>query len=182
MVLCIGFGSMPLQPIPPSPTPEDVAAQALAAMSEQRLDDFAALMHPEALDDFRSMLLPVAEAAHRKGQSEQLLTLFHGVETMEGLRNLDSKSFFAAFLTGVSEVIPQFAQAMRGMTAEVLGHVMEGGDIAHIVYRGSVALEGATIKKVAVISMKGTDQGWGMLLTGDIENMARMLELQMGGD
>lgn len=158
------------------PSPEMVAEKALRALKEDRISDFAGTMHPDALAQLKAMLLSVAGAADQQGQADEILALFDGIRTLDELRKLDDAAFFISFFKAMMEQRPEIKNALRGMSLKVIGHVAEGDGVVHVVYRGTVSTEGLTITKMAVMSLKSTESGWGMLLTGDIENMANMLK------
>jgi hypothetical protein len=163
-------------------SPEAVAARALSALKENRIADFARAMHPEALKQLRSTLLAVVDAAEKKARVEEALSIFKDVGSAAELRKLDDVAFFTAFFEGVMEMQPRLRDAFRGMTLDVIGHVPEGADVIHVVYRGTVTQGEAKVSKMSVMSLKANGDDWGMLLTGDIENMAAMLKRQFGAE
>jgi hypothetical protein len=158
--------------------PEAVAANALASLKENRIGDFAAAMHPEALKALRSTMLSVVDAAEAKGRTAEALATFKNVRSADELRKLDDVAFFTVFLEGMMQVQPRLRDALRGMTSDVIGHVAEGPDVVHVVYRGTVTQGDVKLTKLSVMSLKSNGDGWGMLLTGDIEGMAAALKRQ----
>lgn len=161
-------------------SPEAVAARALSALKESRIADFGRAMHPEALKQLKSTLLAVVDAAEEKERVDEILSLFKDAESAADLRKLDDVAFFTAFFEGAMEKQPRLRNALRGMTLDVIGHVAEGADVIHVVYRGTVTQGEVKVSKMSVMSLKANGDDWGMLLTGDIENMAAMLKLQFG--
>jgi hypothetical protein len=159
-------------------TPEVVAQKAVLALKENRLDDFAKAMHPEALKGFREFLVPLADAAEKDGEEEELLAIFQGVSTVEELKKLHDRQFFMAFFQGVMTKTPEMKQVMAGAEVEMLGHVMEGKDTAHVVCRMKMSFEGVKFKKMTVISLRRTEGGWAMLLSAEVEGMAELLKRQ----
>ena len=162
-------------------SPEDVARRALQALKQDRLDDFAALMHPEALARAKTLLLSIVRAAAKEGAEKEVLGLFRGVETPEQLEKLNDVEFFVSFYGGLTSMLPQMKELLEGAEVRVIGHVSEGKDVAHVVYRISMTSDGAQITKLTVLSVRKTEQGWRMLLSGDIEGVAKMLERRFGG-
>lgn len=161
-------------------SPEAMAARALAALKENRIADFASAMHPDALKQLKSTLLPVVDAAEKKGRVDEALSIFKNVESTADLRKLDDVAFFTAFFEGMMKLQPRLRDAFRGMTLEVIGHVAEGQDVIHVVYRGTVTQGDLKMSKMSVMSLKANGDEWGMLLTGDIEGMAAVLKRQFG--
>ncbi|HXG11466.1 MAG TPA: hypothetical protein VNK04_17055 [Gemmataceae bacterium] len=157
-------------------TPDTVARNALDALKEDRLEDFAKAMHPDALKRFKALLLSIVDAAAKDGQEKQILVLFSGVRTADDLKKLDETQFFVAFYRGVTRLRPEMKQLLGGAEVQTLGYVMEGKDTAHVVYRMTVSAEGAKVTKLDVLSLQKTGTGWGMLLSGDIEGIANLLK------
>lgn len=161
-------------------TPEAVAARAMVALKENRIADFARAMHPDALKQLKSTLLAVLDAAEKKERVDEVVRLFKGAESAADIRKLDDVAFLAAFFEGGMERQPRIRNAVRDMTFDVIGHVSEGADVIHVVYRGTVTQGGIKISKMSVMSLKPHGDDWGMLLSGDIESMATILKLQFG--
>jgi hypothetical protein len=64
---------------------------------------------------------------------------------------------------------------------EPVGHVKEGSDTAHVVYRVEIPLEGITIERMAVLSLGRQGETWRALLSGDYSELARVLREALGG-
>ncbi len=159
-------------------TPEAVAARALTALKDNRIADFARAMHPDALRQLRSILLAVLDAAEKKECVDDVLSIFKNVKSAAALRQLDDVAFFTAFFEGMMQGQPRVRDAFRGMTLEVIGHVSEGPNVIHVVYRGTVVQGEAKVSKMSVMSLKANGDDWGMLLTSDVEGIASMLKRQ----
>lgn len=158
--------------------PEAVATRALAALKENRIADFAKSMHPEALKQLKVTLLEIVTEAEKQERVDEVLTIFKNVKSADDLRKLDDVAFFTAFFEGVMQLQPRVRDALRGTTLDVIGHVPEGLDVIHVVYRGTVTQGDVKVSKMSVMSLKAHGDDWGMLLTGDIEGMAAMLKRQ----
>jgi hypothetical protein len=159
-------------------SPEAIAARALSALKEDRIADFASAMHPDALKQLRSTLLDVVEAAEQEGAVDDVLSMFKNVASVDELRGLDDVAMFTAFFEGMMQMQPRLREAFRGMTIDVIGHVPEGPDVVHAVYRGTITHGQTKVSKMSVMSLKADGDGCGMLLTGDIEAMAAALKQQ----
>lgn len=159
-------------------TPEAVVTGALTALKENRIADFAALMHPEALKQVKGSLLAVVDAAEEKERVEEVLRIFNNVTSADDLRQLDDVAFFTAFFEGVLKMQPRLRNVLGGMTLNVIGHVPEGADILHVVYRGTFTQGDIKFSKMEVMSLKAHGEAWGMLLTGDLEGMTQALKRQ----
>lgn len=170
----------PASVAPAMQTPEEVAKAALEAMRESRLGDYARMMHPEAAANFKQMMLPVFSEAFENGEEQELLSIFPEVESLAQLEMMDSAEFFQVFLEGVFSARPDFQEVLAGTEMTVLGSVAEGDSHAHVVYRGSIALEEVKVTKVGVVSFQRTETGWGMLLSGEFEGLANALQQRFG--
>lgn len=156
-------------------TPEAAAEAYFAAMTEGEIGRMAGMMHPEALSAFRGILQPVVDLAEKsEGGAGEVLQLFDGITTTKDLRRLDDTKFFASFFAGMSTLQPELLDAMRGAETETVGHVMEGADTAHVIYRMTMQV-GATVTQTEVISLRRTKDGWGVLLSGEMEGLAESL-------
>ena len=160
-------------------TPEAVARKAMEAMKENRLDDFAKTMHPEALKSVKSALVAVAEAAAKDGRENEVLVLF-GDKSLDDLKKLSDAQFFVAFYGGLTRLRPELKRTISGAEVQIIGHVLEGKDTAHVVLRMTATVEGTKVTKTDVVSMRKTETGWGMLLSADLENMASVLKRRFG--
>lgn len=169
------------EPATQADTPETFARQALDALKEDRLDDFAKAMHPDALKRLKTLLVSIVDGAASQGQERQVLVLFSGVSTADDLKKLDDVQFFVAFYRGLVRLRPEMKQALGGADVQILGHVLEGQDTAHVVYRMTVTAESLKITKLNVLSMQKTESGWAMSQSGDIEGMAEALKRRFGG-
>jgi hypothetical protein len=175
-ITAVGDGA----PATPRGTPEDIASRALAALKENRIADFTKEMHPEALQSLKKRLLEVVDAAEEKGRAAETLKIFKGVSEPGQLRAMDDTEFFTAFFEGMLALQPRVRDAFKDMALDVVGHVREGDDVVHVVYRGTTSVGNVKISKMSVMSLKADGESWRMLLSGDIEGMAAMMKLQFG--
>jgi hypothetical protein len=162
-------------------SPEAVAKAYFNALKANKPDEAARLMHPEALKAFRGMLLGAAKAADEEGQAKELLRLFSGVDSLDALKKLDPPEFFAAFLKAVGKLRPEIVGILTKSEAQVLGHVKEGKDLAHVVCRLKAKVDEAKMTGVTVISLRRTEKGWGVLLSAQIEGLGAALKKRFPG-
>jgi hypothetical protein len=177
--------SIPLradEPKTKADSPEAVAKRAMEALKEDRLDDFAKAMHPDALKELKSVMVSVVEAAEKGGQAKDLLALLGNAKSSDDLNKLDEQKFFVVFYRGLTRSQPKLKEVLSGAEIKVLGHIMEGTDTAHVIHRMTMTVEGTKVAKMEVISMRKTESGWGMMLTGDLENVAKALRRQFGAE
>jgi hypothetical protein len=77
----------------------------------------------------------------------------------------------ARFLQVTSRTVPQVA-TFGEVKPEIIGHVLEGPALAHVVYRASTKSGAIKLTRVNVMSVKRSPQGWRGLLGSDLEGLA----------
>lgn len=157
------------EPVPP--TPEEVARNYVTALKGLRMKDVAARMHPDGLKDIRRKMMATVAYAGRLGHAEAMLPLFHGVPSIAALKKLDDRSFVAATLAGGLRRQPIVKQQFQTATFEVVGHVPQGPNIAHVVCRATLLQSGKWEAGVIPFTLKRTPQGWGVLPSSDLEGL-----------
>lgn len=160
-------------------TPEAAARAYIKAMQQNQVDAFIAMMHPEALAQFKKMMLPLAQTAAKKGKEKELMVLFMGVKTAAQLEALPPAAVFKAFYKGLLHMMPHMAKILAGSQMKVLGHVNEGPDLAHVVYRAVMKMDKVNFQKLEVISLKKYHGKWMVMLSGNIQGIAAQLKQQM---
>jgi hypothetical protein len=152
-------------------TPEGAAREYLRLFQAGDWRQAAALMHPDALEELKGFFSLVAEG----DSAGVVLGPMFGVSGAAEFRALTAQEVYARVLGTVSRSAPQLVPAMRGMQAEVLGSVNEGPEVAHVVYRLSVTLDGVTSTKVQVLSFRRSGDRWMGLLSGDLRALAESI-------
>ena len=157
-------------------TPEMVTRQFGAAM---RINDWvgtAELMHPDALAHFRDMFLPIVRADSTGRLCDRLFATKSAAEVAA----LPNAELFARFFRTLVNGAPELSGMFAGADLVPVGHVMEGNDVAHVVFRMKVAADGVTITKVQAMSLRRSGQTWRVLLSGDFEGLAAALARRTG--
>jgi hypothetical protein len=132
-------------------------------------------MHPEALARFRAMFVPLA--THEKGA--ELRQEMFGANSVAELNALTDVELFERFLRSLMTLSPEFQAVMGAAETDMLGHVAEGPDLAHVVYRMRLTVEGMAVTKLDVMSLRRAGSEWKALLKGDIEGMAEAIRRQV---
>ncbi|MFQ5795883.1 MAG: hypothetical protein ACE5JP_12635 [Candidatus Bipolaricaulia bacterium] len=164
-------------------TPESVAHAYFIALRENNWDLVCELMHPEAIDKLRNLILPIALEADRSGGGEEFFELIFGdVDDINKLSQLNLQQFCVSFFKGQT-----LAFALEGLSnSEImtLGYVNEGPEVAHVVYRMNLRFDdfgdddiNITMTQIAVISLQRYGSEWRVLLTGEVEGIAQMLQV-----
>lgn len=162
-------------------SPESTLARAMDEMNHDRIEKFTDEMHPDALKSFRTSMMAIVDAADKDGKSGQLIPLFDGVKSVADLKALDDRQFFVKYLRGVMAMQPGLKKAMAGAKIDMLGHVDEGSDKTHVVYKLTLEFDGTPIEKMTVNSLQKQGSKWALLLSGDTEGMVAMMKQQLAG-
>ncbi|HEU4565179.1 MAG TPA: hypothetical protein VFS05_11040 [Gemmatimonadaceae bacterium] len=152
-------------------SPESTAGRYVAALREADFATVARLMHPSALQQIRRLVTAVAS---KDGSGEVLRTL-GGVGSASELAAVPDTVLFARFLANTAGANEELRQAMRDARMEVLGHIAEGADTAHVLYRVHLTVQGVPFRKVDVLSLRRSAGEWRALLTADLEGMVGAL-------
>jgi len=148
-------------------TPEQVVQRYYQTFQSGDYAANAALMHPGALEELKTTLTGMA-ALPGATEEPEFREMF-GVQTLEELRALPAQVLFERVLRN------QLEGEMRAILAtarvNVLGHVLEGENTAHVVYRMRMDFGGQTMDQVQVVPLERVDGQWRVLLTGSLAGM-----------
>lgn len=161
--------------VSPSPaiaaTPEGVVARYTEAIKRKDWKAGATLMHPDALQQLKRMFRPIVFAA----PNLEMGKMFFNVRTPGEFDRLSGPQAFERLMVAVTRLNPEIGSALTNSKSEIIGHVLEGDDTAHVVYRMTTKVEGISVTKMGIMPLKKSGATWGGLLTGDIEGMAAAL-------
>lgn len=154
-------------------TPEQVAGRYFETL---RTGDYAAnvaLMHPEALDELREMMQGLVALAGTAAAEEEVDSTFQqmfGVPDAAAFNQLSAAQVFERMLRSQLEN-PDMREILSGSQTTILGHVMEGDSVAHVVYRMRMSFGEMDMDQVQVTPLKRADGQWRVLLTGSLAGM-----------
>ena len=151
-------------------SPEVAAQQYFELTRTENWAGIADATHPDALKRFQEILAPLVAA---DGTGE-LATLF-GFPDAEAFKKAPAREVYVGLMKTISARAPALKQAITGMKVQVLGHVPEGADSAHVVYRGSAAALDMSMESIEVISFRRHEGTWRALLTRNVEGLAAAL-------
>jgi hypothetical protein len=161
-------------PAPTAETPEQVTDRFIAAMRAADWQGMAALMHQNALKEMRQLLAGVFEAPNAAEIRQQLL----GATTVQQAKAMSDTAVFAALMRLTTQDA-DVAALLKSAKVQVLGHVNEGPDTAHVVYRMAMTINGIPITKMDVMSLARSPVGWRGLLKGDVTALAAGIRAAM---
>lgn len=166
---------------PEDDSPEAVVRKAISAVNRGKVEDFAKEMHPQSLEKFRAAMWTVVELAAAKGKGNEMLPLFRGTKNLKELKRLTDRQFFTRLMRGLIANNPEIKQALTGTKPETIGHLDEGEDATHVLYRSRLDTPGGDLEKVNVISMKKDGARWAMQLSGDLDGMVLVMKQKVAG-
>ena len=149
-------------------TPEQVVQRYFDTF---RTGDYAgnvALMHPEALASMKETMSGLA-ALPGAAEDPQFQAMF-GVSTIEEFNRLAPAVLFERVIRSQLDK-PEMREMLSGAQTFVLGHVMEGDSVAHVVYRMRMSVGEMNVDQVQVAPLKRADGQWRVLLTGSFAGM-----------
>ena len=155
-------------------TPEQVTDRFLTAMRAADWQGMAALMHQNALKQMRQLLAGLLEAPNGGPMRQQLL----GVTTVQQAKALSDTAVFASLMRMTTQDA-DVAELLRTAKVQVLGHVNEGADTVHVVYRMAMTVNGIPVTKMDVMSLARSPVGWRGLLKGDVSALAAGIRAAM---
>ncbi|MFQ5796854.1 MAG: hypothetical protein ACE5JP_17670 [Candidatus Bipolaricaulia bacterium] len=169
-------------------TPESVADAYFIALRENNWNGVCQLMHPEAIDSLRNVMLPIALEADRVGaeaEEEFLEVLVGGIGSIEEFLRLNLQQFCVSFFQG--PILTGLLEGISNSEIMALGHVNEGPEVAHVVYRMNTRFDdfgegvdddmNITVTQLSVISLQRYGSEWRVLLTGELEGMVQVLQM-----
>ncbi len=149
-------------------TPENVASRYMEATRRTDWKTCAALMHPDALIQLKQIFRPLVAT----GQEPKLGVLFFNVRTVAEFERLSGQEAFERLMAFFTKLSPEISSAIKTSQSNIIGHVLEGNDMAHVVYRMTMKTQGVSVTKLAIMPLKKSGTAWKGMLTGDIEGLA----------
>lgn len=144
-------------------TPESAATSFLRSVRAIRWDVAAQFVHTETLDRFEATVTMIADA-DETGGARRFLT---GTDSL-GLAALEPGEIFGRALGALVDDMPGLMHALFDRDDEVLGHVLEGDGMAHVVYRTTARISGA-VSEVKVMQLLNTASGWRVYESDELE-------------
>ena len=183
-------------------SPRAVVEESFAALGARNWDAVADLSAPQFLDQFRQKQLFYAEDDERQRMagkknpdsyglpkcvqkyfesqqgnfSKRFLENFAGVDNLLQLEVLTPLQFFAAWLAGTKNLKPDEQAAGPRIVVPsrtVIGELIEGDSIAHVVYRRVPSPPGDNDQGVKVITLRRYDGVWKLFPNDDMIQAGR---------
>ena len=155
-------------------TPSDAAKDYFKLLQSKDYTAVAKSFYPEALAELKNMMSFVSEIPEEK-QKMFIPALFGTEANADTLMKMSDTQFFASFLGSVMGKIDS-AGGLDFSNMEVLGEVMEGTELAHVVTRNKMVVGEMELEMMEVISFKKHDKEWKALMTGKIKGFAQQMK------
>jgi hypothetical protein len=159
-------GSMPTaaQTLPELTASPDAAAELfIRSVRTLRWGAAAQFMDPETLELFRDVVTMITEVE----ESGELLRYLTSADSAAYAR-LSDPEVFERSLTALITDMPGLSHSLYDRDDEILGHVPEGPDSAHVVYRTHARISGA-LPEVKVMQMQRGPEGWRVLWSDELD-------------
>ncbi len=144
-------------------TPEEAAELFLRSVRSIRWGTAAQFIHADPLVRFQEIVTMVS-AADSTGDLREYLT---GTDAA-GYTSLDAATVFDRSIGAMIDDMPGLMHAIFDRDDEVLGHVPEATDTAHVVYRTTARISGA-VSEVKVMQLVRTASGWRVYWSDELE-------------
>lgn len=156
-------------------TPMETAREYFDDLKQERYESAAAMFDPDALHTFRESFSFLLELPAETGTP--VVRMFFGPQsTPASVKKLQDDQFYALMLKSLMNM----AGKANFDRLQIIGELSEAPDLAHVVSRNSVTVQGITVEKMEVLSMKKQGEGWKLLMTGEIKGFAGKLKNSLG--
>jgi hypothetical protein len=152
----------------------ETATDYFSVLRQKDYDRAAAFFDPNALGAFRQMMSFMSEIP-KEAQEEVYTTFFGAGANKESIAKMSNARFFASFLRFIMASADE-AGGLKFGKVDILGEVMEGKDVAHVVTRSNVSVGDIEVEAMEVVSFKKHGKEWKTLLSGNIKGLANQLK------
>jgi hypothetical protein len=149
-------------------TPERVVERYFQSFRDRDFAANAALMDPAALRELHATMASLVAAAGDDPGGELVATF--GVASAAELRALPPAVLYERMLRSTLGD-REMAGVLTSAELRVLGHVPEGDDVVHVVYRMRMSHAGIELDQVQLAPLRRTADGWRVMLTGSLAGM-----------
>lgn len=143
-------------------TPEAAAELYLGSVRAIRWSNVSRVLAAPTLERFHELVIMLA-ATDSTGEVRRFLTDTDSA----GFEELTPPEVFARAVGAMIDDMPGLMHALYDRDDEVLGHVAEGADTAHVVYRTTARISGAQ-PEVKILQLLRERNGWRVLWSDDL--------------
>jgi len=146
------------------PGPDSIATEFQSALRAVAWRAAVARLHPDALEDFHYRMSLLVEMDTTRAPLEKL----YPRGGLEIYRRKSAEEVFLRVMEVLSEDAPGLVHALVVREVEVIGHVPEAPDLAHVVYRSTADLSGA-VPELRLMTMKRDGDRWRVLSSQELD-------------
>lgn len=158
-------------------TPTETAQEYFDNLKHERYESAAAMFDQVALRTFRESFSFLMELPAETGTPA--IRIFFGPQsTPASVKKLQDGQFYALMMKSLMNM----AGKANFDRLQIIGVLPESPDLAHVVSRNSVTVQGVTVEKMEVLSMKKQGDGWKLLMSGEFKGYASKLKSSLGTD
>ena len=164
-----------------SPSFADTASQAASdyfnVLKQKDYERAANYFDPVALAEFRQMMDFIYEVPDEV-QQKVFTTFFGPGASKESINKMSDALYFAAFLRAIMAQAEK-AGSIDFEKMEILGEVMEGEHVAHVVTRNRVKVGQIEVEAMEVVSFRKDGKQWKALMSGKIKGIPNQLRVAL---
>lgn len=148
----------------------ETAKDYYSLLKQKNYNSAAGYYDPAALSEFRQLMSFVNAIPDAKRQVFYQ-AFFEPDLTDSSIKTLSDSDYFASFLRGVlgSEI---FSETINYDDVEILGEVLEDGDLAHVVTRNKYSFKEQDVESVEVSTFKKIGGKWMVQMSGKLKTIA----------
>jgi len=154
-------------------TPTETTEAFFKQLKKGDFEAAAALFYPPALTEFRESL-GIINDAPATAQQQFRKAFFGEKATPDSVAKMSDSEFFASFLrVAVTQAEAQGTANFDGM--EILGEVMEGPDVAHVLTRNRVSVGDFEVETMEIVSCRKQGDEWKLLVSSEMKGLANQI-------
>jgi hypothetical protein len=159
-----------------------VAMAAYDALAVLDVEKQASFVHPAAMDELKEIIWPAFEYAATNDQTGQAMQMIQslGVQSdSTGLVAMEPQELYVALMNFLFQVSPGLTESMQSAVFEPVGQVAESDTLVHVLTRVTSSVQGLSIARMEVTTMRKSDTGWMLALQSDMEGLAKQIRFRM---
>ena len=145
-------------------------------LKQKNYSTAAGYYDPAALSEFRKLMSFENDIPEGK-RKIYFQTFFVPALTDESIRKLSDLDFFISFWRGIL-ASKRFSGSIKYDDVTILGVVMEGKDLAHVVIRNRISVADHDVEAVEVTTFGKIGNQWKVKMSGKLEVIALTLRWQ----
>jgi hypothetical protein len=151
----------------------ETAKEFYDLLKQKNYSAAAGYYDPAALSEFRKLMSFENEIPDGRRKT-YFKTFFIPAITDDSISTLSDHDFFVSFWRGIL-TSERFSGAIKYNDAEILGVVMEGEDLAHVVVRNRISVAEHDVESVEVTTFGKIGSQWKVKMSGKLKVVALTL-------